>query len=346
MFRCRRSPESFDDFTLRLNIPMTPILATDLDGTLIPVTPLPPSGTSGASAGQALFDGPGDAGESSSEYRASHDFSVVMDGDRRAEDCTASDSALAERAALATFCRLSDAGKIEIIFVTGRHPSSVIGAISDEGLPIPQWIICDVGTTILRRVSGQPYHPLEAYVNHLDSIVGTFTTSQLRAKIIQHADLTVQEDEKQGRYKLSYYCDAAKLADHVARIDHQIKDWNAPYRTVSSIDPFNGDGLIDLLPTGTDKSSALLWWASHRLASMDQIVFAGDSGNDFAALISGFRAILVGNADRELAALVVDHHQKSGTPERIYLANGRATAGVLEGCIKFGIVDRSANEPT
>ncbi|HBJ34651.1 MAG TPA: hypothetical protein DDZ51_07795 [Planctomycetaceae bacterium] len=326
MLTCPRSPDRSeichktflqhpDDFTPRLNIPMTPILATDLDGTLIPVTPMPPTDNA------------------ESEYRANESSGAAT-----------SDSALAERAALATFRRLSDAGKIEIIFVTGRHPSSVIGVMRDEGLPSPQWIICDVGTTILRRVSDQPYHPIEAYVNHLDSIIGEFTTAYLRSKIIQHADLSPQEDEKQGRHKLSYYCEAAKLSEHVARIDSQIDQLGAPYRTIGSVDPFNGDGLIDLLPRGTDKSSALDWWANQRVAAKEQIVFAGDSGNDFAALTSGFRAILVGNADRELAARVVEHHQQHGTPDRIYIATGRATAGVLEGCIEYGIVSQSASE--
>jgi HAD superfamily hydrolase (TIGR01484 family) len=292
---------------------MTPILATDLDGTLIPVTPMQL------------------ATNATSEYRTTE-----------SNGATTSDSARAERAALATLRRLSDAGKIEIIFVTGRHPSSVIGVISDKRLPSPQWIICDVGTTILQRVSRQPYHPIEAYVNHLDSIIGQFTTVHLRSKIILHADLSPQENEKQGRHKLSYYCDAAKLVDHVAKMDSQIEQLSAPYRTVASVDPFNGDGLIDLLPRGIDKSTALQWWANHRIASKDQIVFAGDSGNDFAALTSGFRAILVGNADRELAARVVEHHQQLGTTDRIYLATGLATAGVLEGCVEYGIVSQSA----
>jgi len=302
---------------------MTPILATDLDGTLIPVTPLAESGR------------PRDT----SEYRAKPSDIDDPEQPKLVNGITPSASALAERAALATFRRLADTGKIEIIFVTGRHPSSVIGVMSDEGLPIPQWIICDVGTTILRHVSGQPYHPIEAYVNHLDTIIGQFTTSHLRSKIRQHADLSPQEDEKQGRHKLSYYCDAAKITDHVQRIDRQIDELKAPYRTLSSVDPFNGDGLIDLLPTGVDKSSALVWWANHRDASKDEIVFAGDSGNDFAALTAGFRAILVGNADRDLAARVVQHHRERNTTDRIYLASARATAGVLEGCIEYGIVD-------
>lgn len=314
---------------------MTPILATDLDGTLIPVTPL--SSTDKLKSNEVGQSVP-TAKHGDSEYRAIEMIFNVATASITYNESTTVDRALAERAALATFRRLSDAGKIEIIFVTGRHPNSVIGVMSDEGLPNPQWIICDVGTTILRRVSGQPYHPIEAYVNHLDSIIGQFTTPVLRSKIIQHTDLTPQEDEKQGRHKLSYYCDATRLVEHVARIDKQIDQWGAPYRTISSIDPFNGDGLIDLLPKGTDKSSALQWWANHRVAARDQIVFAGDSGNDFAALTSGFRAILVGNAARDLAARVVDHHHNCGTSDRIYLATLSATAGVLEGCIRYGIV--------
>lgn len=328
---------------------MIPILATDLDGTLIPVTPM-----SSATVVENDIAEPKNRQEKnqqntsseSSENRAKSDSweiaQVTSPAGDRPPDSTPSDSALAERAALAIFRRLSDGGEIEIIFVTGRHPSSVIGVISDEGLPNPQWIICDVGTTVLRRMKDQTYHPIEAYVNHLDSIIGQFTTLHLRSKITQHEDLLLQEDEKQGRHKLSYYCDAAKLDDHVARIDNQIDRFGAPFRTIGSVDPFNGDGLIDLLPRGADKSSALQWWANHRVASPEQIVFAGDSGNDFAALTSGFRAILVGNADRELAARVVDHHRNSGTPDRIYLATGRATAGVLEGCIQYGIVSQSA----
>lgn len=313
---------------------MTPILATDLDGTLIPVTPL------------AEADRPSEAdrpNKAVSECRAKVEAADVLGPSRLVDGMTPSASALAERAALATFRRLADTGKIEIIFVTGRHPSSVVGVIRDEGLPIPQWIICDVGTTILRRVEGQPYHPIEAYVNHLDTIIGQFTTSLLRSKIRQYADLLPQEDEKQGRHKLSYYCDAARISDHVRRIDRQIETLNAPYRTLISADPFNGDGLIDLLPTGVDKSSALVWWADHCAIAKDEIVFAGDSGNDFAALTTGFRSILVGNADRDLAARVVRHHEQRCTRDRIYLASGRATAGVLEGCIAYGIVGSSAS---
>ncbi len=270
---------------------MTPILATDLDGTLIPGDSLAPNDP---------------------QYQA-----------------------------LATLRLLAADERLEIMFVTGRHHDSVIEVMQAKGLPSPQWIICDVGSSIFQRgqpSQQQPYRPVQAYVNHLDQIVGSFSIQQLSAQIATGDDLRLQEPEKQGRHKLSYYCDAQRLDRHVLTIQHTLEQRRAPYRIVSSIDPFNGDGLIDLLPLGTDKASALLWWANFRGFDSNTIVFAGDSGNDYAALTAGFRAILVGNADRALAVRVADHHRRAGHPTQVYLARGHATAGVLEGCRWFGLV--------
>lgn len=270
---------------------MTPILATDLDGTLIP--------------GDAL----------------------------RPDD--------PQHQALARLRMLAATEKIEIVFVTGRHHDSVIEIMQAKGLPEARWIICDVGTSIFYRdepAQQQPYRPLQAYVNHLDGIVGSFTIDRLKAEISISDDLRLQEAEKQGRHKLSYYCDAGRLDWHCQAIERQLKRIAAPYRIVSSIDPFNSDGLIDLLPTATDKSSALLWWATFRGCDPQAIVYAGDSGNDYAALAAGFRAILVGNADRALARRVTEHHRQAGHAHRVYLARGHATAGVLEGCRWFELI--------
>ncbi len=270
---------------------MPAILATDLDGTLIPGDHLPPD-----------------------------------DPQLQALDI------LRERIA---------AESLEIVFVTGRHLASVIEVMQHKDLPQPQWIICDVGTSIFHREDAghdQPYRPLQSYVNHLDQIVGSFSISQLITQIGSHSDLILQEPAKQGAHKLSFYCNSRTIEEQVTAIEHQLQEMGAPYRVVSSIDPFNGDGLIDLLPLGTDKASALLWWAGFRDCDPDQIVFAGDSGNDFAALTAGFRAIVVGNADRGLAAHVAEQHRSVGHPERAFLASGHATAGVLEGCRHFGLI--------
>lgn len=294
--------------------PPTPVLATDLDGTLIPLPP----GSTPERPEPSVETATGDA-----------------DG-----------NAASQSESLEILRRLARQGKLDIVFVTGRHHDSVVEVMRSARLPTPRWIICDVGTTLLdcSGSTDQPYRPVADYVNHLDALIGGFTTERLRDRLGGGEGLVLQEPEKQGRHKLSFYCDADKLESRTQWVRSQLDRIAAPYRIVSSVDPFNGDGLIDLLPTGTDKSSALTWWAERQRYPAHQLVFAGDSGNDFAALTAGFRAILVGNADRDLARKVVDHHQATGTPERIYLARGYATAGVLEGCRRYGLVANQADQ--
>lgn len=271
---------------------MKPILATDLDGTLIPLDPLP-------------ADDP-------------------------------------QHQALESLRQCADSGRLELIFVTGRHCASVLEVMRAKGLPTPKWIICDVGTSIFHRENDdsepKPYRRVPEYVNHLDRIVDGLSTEELAKMIRCTDDLRLQEREKQGRHKLSFYCDARRLGHHVESILGTLEAQGAPYRIVHSVDPFNADGLIDLLPTGIDKGAGLKWWAEHRRIDAERIVFAGDSGNDYAAFVAGFRTIVVGNADRDLARQVSEHHRQAGTEDHVYLAQGYATAGVLEGCCRFGLV--------
>jgi phosphoserine phosphatase len=100
--------------------------------------------------------------------------------------------------------------------------------------------------------------------------------------------------------------------------------------------------LLDVLPRGVNKASGLRWWAQFQQRELDQIVYAGDSGNDLAALTDHFRAILVGNADRQLARQIHEHHAQQGSLSRLYLARGHATQGVLEGCLFFGLIKSEA----
>ena len=148
-----------------------------------------------------------------------------------------------------------------------------------------------------------------------------------------------RKQEKQGRFKLSFYAHAADLAQLVSRIQRDLDQAAAPYSIIHSVDPFNGDGLIDLLPAGVSKAHALSWWTKHTGRSPEDIVFAGDSGNDLAALTAGYRAIVVGNADRELAEQVRTAHQKAGWKNRLYVASGRSDERCSGGLpqVRFGL---------
>ncbi|TWU51715.1 Mannosylfructose-phosphate phosphatase [Rubripirellula reticaptiva] len=224
-----------------------------------------------------------------------------------------------------------DRNHIALMYVTGRHLELVLDAVRSHGLPSPPWMICDVGASIYQSGDAGKYVLVQGYTDHLGQLVGNHDRNRIVQSLDQFGNLELQEDEKQSRYKISYYCDAATLNKLVTAIKDQLSHDQAPYRVIDSIDPFTGRGLIDLLPTGVSKAYALQWWASHTGTDQASITFAGDSGNDLAALTAGYCSIVVGNADESVAAEVRRVHDSAGWTNRLIIAKAHATSGVLEG---------------
>lgn len=221
-----------------------------------------------------------------------------------------------------------------LVFVTGRHLGSVRKVIRHAPLPSPTWILCDVGTTICRVDDGRTI-PSKDYVDRLSEVSQGVPLASVHADLERIEGLRVQEEEKLGPFKLSFYCDGKRVQELTDRVEARLAELDVPYSVVSSVDPFNGDGLIDVLPRGVNKAFALQWWRERQGLRDRSVIYAGDSGNDWDALVAGYRTILVGNACRNLAQRVVERHAASGWTDRLYLARKSATSGVLEGWRAF-----------
>ncbi len=224
---------------------------------------------------------------------------------------------------------------LELIYVTGRHYELVLEAIGSHALPTPQWMICDVGTSIYRSTPNGDHQLLEAYHENLSRIVGAFGVGPLKQALSGNSELRIQEPEKQGPFKLSYYCDGSSLFEISERLQQLIDRIAAPYRIIASVDPFTAAGLIDFLPKDVSKDYALRWWVDHTRREREEVIFAGDSGNDLAALVAGYRSIVVGNADAAVAEQVSRSHQSAPWSDRLFVASRPATSGVLEGLRHF-----------
>ncbi|MCA9046439.1 MAG: HAD-IIB family hydrolase, partial [Planctomycetaceae bacterium] len=224
-------------------------------------------------------------------------------------------------------------------FVTGRHLASVEDVRVQEELPCPHWIICDVGTSIYHlNDSGVP-ELVSQYAEHLAALCSSMSREHLVDILAEVAGLRMQESEKQGPFKLSYYIEQSLLQNAEQHILSLLQRHEAPYSLICSVDPFNGDGLVDLLPQGVSKDFALAWWTEHVNANRESILFAGDSGNDFAPLTAGYRGILVANSPPDLADRILSVHQDRNWSGRLFRATQQATSGVLEGCRHFGLFE-------
>lgn len=225
----------------------------------------------------------------------------------------------------------------QLIFATGRHFESVLDALDSHRLPHPDWIICDVGTSIY-HADGNGFAPHTPYQAALRDIVKQHDRHAIETLLTDLPNLTLQCAAHQREFKISYECAPEHTEGLVQDINQRLTQQHIPYEAAGSIDPFLHCGLIDLLPAGTSKAFALQWLASHADFHPDEVIYAGDSGNDLPALTCGFRAIVVANASKGLPETVRDRLTRNGIPQRAFYATETATAGVLQGCQHFGLI--------
>jgi maltooligosyltrehalose trehalohydrolase len=241
----------------------------------------------------------------------------------------------AEQAALAVLAGAYGAGCFGLAYASGRDLELVERAIAESGLPVPGWVIGDVGTTVWEWRDGA-FRAVAGYAAHLAGVAADWPARRLRRQFAGWPALRLQGPAGQGEFKVSFECAGGDLALATARMRDWLAGNQVPWIAVASVDPYDGKGLLDLLPSGATKAGALEWLAARLGLARAQVVYAGDSGNDLAALAAGFRAIVVGNAEPGLWRTAAAHAGPRGAT--LFLAGGEATAGVLEGCRWFGLV--------
>jgi hydroxymethylpyrimidine pyrophosphatase-like HAD family hydrolase len=109
-------------------------------------------------------------------------------------------------------------------------------------------------------------------------------------------------------------------------------------QAVYSVGAPHGRGLLDLLPAGVAKDFAIRYLHDHTGVHSEDLVYAGDSGNDLAAMLTGFKVVVVGNATPGLRERLTDRGGELGILDRLFFAEASFAAGVLEGCRHFGIL--------
>jgi HAD superfamily hydrolase (TIGR01484 family) len=227
--------------------------------------------------------------------------------------------------------------KFNLIFCTGRHFTSVADAQVEFSLPEPEWIICDVGTSIHHNENGS-FPEFSAYEHHLSEMTGRTSREEIESLLEGLQGLMLQQEDHQRPFKISYECASDQTDELVERISKLLHDFRIPYEASGSIDPFLNCGLIDLLPSGVSKAYALKWLAEYAGYGPGDVVYAGDSGNDYPALISGCRAILVANASKGLPQKVRKALKAKKKTRNLFMATEKATSGVLQGLQNYGFM--------
>ena len=240
-------------------------------------------------------------------------------------------------AARPLFARLAARPEATIAYVTGRHRALVEQAIREYRLPVPDFVIADVGSTIFEVEDGD-WRQWDDWSREIDPDWADMGADDLYRLLPDMPELTLQEPEKQNRHKLSFYVPlSADAPGLMARIDGILKDSGIRANLIWSEDEQTGVGLLDILPVGANKRHAIEFMMERNGFDDGNTVFAGDSGNDLDVLLSPIHAVLVANASDD-----VRDAARGGTAATLYLArggylgmNGNYCAGVLEGLAHF-----------
>jgi hydroxymethylpyrimidine pyrophosphatase-like HAD family hydrolase len=156
-------------------------------------------------------------------------------------------------------------------------------------------------------------------------------------------ELTPQESAKQGRFKCSFYAPVSVDTDALKqRMQERLNRHNLAAHIVWSIDDNRQLGLVDVLPDRASKLHALRFLMQHSGFSLNNTLFAGDSGNDLEVLTSDIPAVLVANATDSIRTQARNLCKAAGTEQAFYAAqggfrgmNGNYSAGLLEGLVHF-----------
>ena len=240
------------------------------------------------------------------------------------------------------FSKLAAHPNVCLVFVTGRHKELVQQAIEDYSLPAPDLVISDVGTCIydLRTRDWQTWQDWDTEI--APDWTG-FTHADLYDLFQDISPLKLQEHEKQNAHKLSYYVSLHENETELIRLMQQrlLKN-NINASLIWSIDETANIGLLDVLPKNATKYHAIQFLRKRLGVSLDNTLFAGDSGNDLQVLTSEIPSILVANATDDIRQSALTDMNEYETQDVLYCAqggylgmNGNYSAGILEGVAHF-----------
>jgi len=243
------------------------------------------------------------------------------------------------REKFADFCGLPT---VNLVYVTGRHLALMQHAVQEYQLPLADYAITDVGTRIYQQKEHQ-WHPITAWETEIDQDWRGVKPKQIYDLLDSIPGLVKQEPEKQNAHKISFYIDLQKLAeqDCLAKVNERLAPLNIQTNLIWSIDETTHTGLLDILPPKANKLHAIEFLQQYLGYQNQEVVFAGDSGNDLEVLISPIQSVLVANATPELKKQALELVEKRGTEKQFFQAinanndNGNYSSGVLQGVMHY-----------
>lgn len=240
------------------------------------------------------------------------------------------------------FNQLTQRDEVSLVYVTGRDKALVLQAIKNYQLPVPDFVIADVGSTIY-RIEKNHWHHIEQWDDEISKDWNGKSNKFLQGLLKNYPELRIQEYSRQKPHKLSYYVPLYTNQNKVLNeINSCFNNEGIQTNLIWSIDEAANIGLLDILPMSANKKHAIEFLMKLYRFSLDETIFAGDSGNDISVMASPIHSVLVANASDDVKKTAIQRASMNNESKTLYIAkgdcfgmNGNYCAGVLEGVMHY-----------
>ena len=224
---------------------------------------------------------------------------------------------LGDRAALRRFLAIMRATPPNLGFgvATGRTLESTLKILKEWGVPLPDVLITAVGSEINYGPELRPDIGWQNFIKHL------WRRDAIESALGGVPGLTLQAEENQREFKLSYNVDPEKMPP-IAKIRALLREQKLSAHLV-----YSRQAYLDILPLRGSKGGAIRYLAYKWGLPLRSFLVAGDSGNDREMLIGDTLGVIVANHSPELASLRGN--------EQIYFARAGYADGIAEGMAHY-----------
>jgi sucrose-phosphate synthase len=238
--------------------------------------------------------------------------------------CDIDNTLIGDQEALEELLAWIEAHRSQIAFgiATGRVLERALRVLTRWNVPRPDVLITAVGSEIYY---GRP--DLVPDTNWAQTIDYRWDTLSLRECLAEVPGIRLQPEQDQREFKLSYFVDPLEWPG-ARELRKRIKQWGLSASLVYSHHEF-----LDLLPVRASKGRAIQYLARRWGFEMDEVLVAGDSGNDADMLRSGALGVVVKNHSSELRYL--------RGRDRVHFANAPYARGILDGIEHYGFIPDS-----
>jgi len=197
---------------------------------------------------------------------------------------------------------------------TGRSLDMTLDIMTEQNIPIPDILICSVGTEIYYGPDLRIDKGWQQHLNH------RWRPEEIKRELARLDFLSSQGAEGQRRFKISYFMqDDKELLNTVIRT---LRDARLRCKVIYSHGQF-----LDILPDRAAKGKAISYIKYKWEIAPENVMVAGDSGNDEDMLRSRCCGLVVSNHSKEL-----DHLKGK---RRIFFSKHKYAGGIIDGLIHY-----------